>query len=52
MTPEAHAAFSAGVVTTLGAAPDVVGVVFLGSSSGVPPPPDAYSDHDLFAVEV
>src|SRR5437868_3570335 len=51
MTPEAHAAFSAALVTALAADPDdVLGVVLLGSSSGLPPLPDAHSDHDLFVV--
>lgn len=50
MTPQAHAAFSAALVTTLAADPDVVGVVLLGSSSGLPPGPDEHSDHDIFVV--
>jgi hypothetical protein len=39
MTPDAHAAFTAALVATLTAGPDVVGVVLLGSSSGLPPGP-------------
>lgn len=50
MTPQAHAAFSATLAATLAADPDVVGLVLLGSSSGVSPVPDAYSDHDVFVV--
>jgi len=50
MTPEAHAAFTASLLTTLSAAPDVLGLVLLGSSSGLPPSPDAFSDHDFFVV--
>jgi hypothetical protein len=50
MTPEAHSAFSAALVTALAADPDVLGVVLLGSSSGFPPLPDAFSDHDVFIV--
>lgn len=50
MTPEAHAAFTAALVSALAADPEVVGVVLLGSSSGLPPPPDAFSDHDFFVV--
>jgi len=42
--PEAHAAFTAALVSALAADPDVVGVVLLGSSSGLPPPPDPFSD--------
>lgn len=50
MTPEAHAAFTTALLKRLGADPDVLGVVLLGSSSGEPPLPDAFSDHDLFVV--
>jgi lincosamide nucleotidyltransferase len=50
MTPEAHAAYAAALVSTLAADPDVVGVVLLGSSSGLPPSPDEFSDHDFFVV--
>jgi len=50
MTPEAHAAFAAALLKRLEADPDVLGLVFLGSSSGEPPAPDAFSDHDLFVV--
>jgi hypothetical protein len=50
MTPDAHAAFTSALVAALGADADVLGVVLLGSSSGVPPVPDAYSDHDFFVV--
>lgn len=50
MTPEAHAAFTAALVSALATDPDVVGVVLLGSSSGLPPLPDPFSDHDFFVV--
>lgn len=50
MTPEAHAAFTAALLKRLDADPDVLGLVLLGSSSGDPPGPDAFSDHDLFVV--
>lgn len=50
MTPDAHAAFTARLVAQLAAEPDVLGVVTLGSSSGLGAPPDAYSDHDFFVV--
>ena len=50
MTPEAHAAFTAALLKRLEAEPDVLGLVLLGSSSGEPPLPDAFSDHDLFVV--
>jgi lincosamide nucleotidyltransferase B/F len=50
MTPEAHAAFTAALLNRLDPDPDVLGVVLLGSSSGEPPAPDAFSDHDLFVV--
>jgi hypothetical protein len=50
MTPEAHAAFTTALLERLDADPEVLGVVLLGSSSGHPPPPDAFSDHDLFVV--
>ncbi len=38
------------LVERLAAEPDVVGVVALGSMSGEPPLPDAWSDHDFFVV--
>ncbi|HVP60374.1 MAG TPA: hypothetical protein VMT11_07435 [Myxococcaceae bacterium] len=50
MTPEAHAAFTAALLKRLDADPDVLGLVLLGSCSGQPPPPDDFSDHDLFVV--
>lgn len=50
MTPEAHAEFTAALIDTLAADAEVLGVVLLGSSSGLPPLPDAYSDHDVFVV--
>jgi hypothetical protein len=36
----------------LAAEPDVLGLVALGSMSGEPPLPDAWSDHDFFVVTV
>jgi hypothetical protein len=50
MTPEAHTAFTASLLGALVDAPDVLGLVLLGSSSGLPPLPDAFSDHDFFVV--
>lgn len=50
MTPEAHAAFVAALLKRLDPDPDVLGLVLLGSGSGEPPGPDAFSDHDLFVV--
>ena len=50
MTPEAHVAFTAALVSALATDPDVVGAVLLGSSSGLPPLPDPFSDHDFFVV--
>jgi len=50
MTPAAHAAVTAALLKRLEADPDVLGLVLLGSSSGEPPGPDHFSDHDLFVV--
>jgi len=50
MTPEAHSAFTDSLLAALVDAPDVLGLVLLGSSSGLPPVPDAFSDHDFFVV--
>lgn len=50
VTPEAHRAFTARLVERLAATPEVLGVVLLGSTSGLPPAPDAFSDHDFFVV--
>jgi len=50
MTPEAHAAFTAALLQRLDPDADVLGLVLLGSSSGEPPGPDEFSDHDLFVV--
>ncbi len=50
MRPEAHRAFTERLVANLAAEADVLGVVLLGSSSGLPPLPDAFSDHDFFVV--
>ncbi len=50
VTPERFAEFTRRVVSRAAAEPDVLGVVALGSTSGEPPLPDAWSDHDLFLV--
>jgi hypothetical protein len=50
MTPQAHRAFTERLVERLAGDPDVLGVVLLGSTSGLPPAPDAFSDHDFFVV--
>jgi hypothetical protein len=50
MTPAAHRAFTDRLVGRLAAEPDVLGVVLLGSTSGLPPGPDAFSDHDFVVV--
>lgn len=50
MTPTQHRAFTAALLARLAADPDVVGLVGLGSTSGLPPGPDEFSDHDLFVV--
>jgi hypothetical protein len=50
MTPEAHAAFTDTLIAAAAADPDVLGVVLLGSTSGQPPLPDPFSDHDVFVV--
>ncbi|HEU4726852.1 MAG TPA: hypothetical protein VFT22_03155 [Kofleriaceae bacterium] len=50
MTPEAHTAFTERLRARLAADPDVLGLVMAGSSSGIAPPPDAFSDHDFWVV--
>jgi hypothetical protein len=50
MTPDAYDAFTATLTARAGVDPDVVGLVALGSMSGDPPGPDAWSDHDFFLV--
>jgi hypothetical protein len=50
MTPADHAAFTAALLARLSEDPDVLGLVTLGSSSGLAPLPDAFSDHDFFVV--
>jgi hypothetical protein len=52
VTPEAHAAFTAALLARLAGEADVIGLVVLGSGSGIPPGPDAFSDHDFFVVTV
>lgn len=50
MTPDEHAAFTAALERRLIGEDDVLGLVMLGSSSGIPPGPDPFSDHDFFVV--
>jgi hypothetical protein len=50
MDPAAYARFTAALAARLERDPDVLGVVALGSMSGDPPAPDAWSDHDFFVV--
>lgn len=50
MDAAAYAAFTGALVRRLVAEPQVVGLVALGSMSGVGPPPDAFSDHDFFVL--
>jgi hypothetical protein len=50
MTPEAHRDFTREVLANLARESDVLGLVGLGSTSGLPPEPDQFSDHDLFVV--
>ena len=50
MTPAAHRDFTDRLLERLARDPAVLGLVTLGSSSGRPPGPDAFSDHDFFVV--
>jgi hypothetical protein len=50
MDPAAYQAFTAALAGRLAEDPDVLGLVALGSMSGEPPGPDAWSDHDFFVV--
>jgi hypothetical protein len=50
MDPAAHRAFTATLLARLSSDPGVIGLVMLGSGSGEPPGPDAFSDHDFFVV--
>jgi hypothetical protein len=50
MTPDQHRSFTEAVRARVARDPDVLGLVGLGSTSGWPPGPDAFSDHDLFLV--
>jgi hypothetical protein len=50
MEPAAHRAFTGALLARLQADPEVLGLVTLGSTSGEPPGPDAFSDHDFFVV--
>jgi hypothetical protein len=50
MTPDAFQAFTDELLSKLSHEPQVVGLVTLGSTSGLPPAPDAFSDHDFFVV--
>lgn len=50
MTPDGYAELTARLVAALAEAPEVLGVVLVGSSSGVGAVPDAWSDHDFFVI--
>jgi hypothetical protein len=50
MDPAAYEAFTRALAARLEGDPDVLGLVALGSMSGEPPGPDAWSDHDFFVV--
>ncbi|HYD40582.1 MAG TPA: hypothetical protein VEB43_07115 [Anaeromyxobacter sp.] len=50
MDPRAYDRFTALLADRLSSDPDVLGLVALGSMSGLPPPPDRFSDHDFFVV--
>ena len=50
MDPAAYARFTAALADRLARDPEVLGLVALGSMSGEPPGPDAWSDHDFFVV--
>lgn len=50
MTPDAYAAFTDRLLANLASDDDVLGVVLVGSSSGLGGGPDASSDHDFFVV--
>jgi hypothetical protein len=52
MTPAAHATFVRRLRDRLRDDPEGLGLVGLGSTSGLPPGPDEWSDHDLFVVVV
>jgi lincosamide nucleotidyltransferase B/F len=50
MTPEHHRSFTEAIRSRLAGDADVLGLVGLGSTSGLPPAPDDFSDHDLFVI--
>ena len=50
MTPDEHRSFTEAIRSRLAGDADVLGLVGLGSTSGLPPLPDDFSDHDLFVV--
>jgi len=52
MDPATYRAFTSALAARLAQDPDVLGLVALGSMSGEPPGPDAWSDHDFFVVTV
>jgi hypothetical protein len=52
MTPDAFRAFTDRLLANLSNDPEVIGLVTLGSTSGLPPEPDVFSDHDFFVVTV
>jgi hypothetical protein len=45
-----HRAFAEQLLSNLAGDEDVLGLVLLGSTSGQPPAPDDFSDHDFFVV--
>ena len=50
MTPDEHRSFTEAIRSRLAGDADVMGLVGLGSTSGLPPGPDDFPDHDLFVV--
>lgn len=50
MEPAAYQAFTDRLLARLGVEEDLLGLVALGSMSGVPPGADTFSDHDFFVV--
>jgi hypothetical protein len=50
MRPDHYQNFTERLCSRLEGAPEVVGLVAVGSMSGDPPPPDEWSDHDFFVV--
>jgi hypothetical protein len=48
--PSAYERFTQELLRRVSADPDVLGLVALGSMSGLPPGPDRWSDHDFFVI--